>query len=381
MRRRERRSRSRKVKGCSSSGPRRVILAAKLAEGGAVEGRETGVALGRGMDEGEVEPRGLRQGERVDLGAADDHDLGGAHLAAPRSAASRQRLVPVVRDRERLGAEKLGSRVSTTVSRPGSGRPIDWKVLRPMMQRLAPGERAKAPEIAPQPPDQPVVAADDAVVGDRRDDRRAGTLMVSAASLASASPSSAVLRSIRPSRSRRASGRSAIDGSFQSSTHHSSRARPSSAQRRARRASSALPMPLAAEGRADEEILEIDAVPAAKGREAVEPEREARWLALPFGDVAEDARVRPEQRRGDHRLRGVDLVREPLVLRELADEGEDERGVGRGGGADAEATGCASRGSAGGHSALRTQSSSRGGSPALSYTRYRRSTRPVGRSG
>ena len=75
----------------------RVILAAKLAEGGAVEGGEEHVALGRGVDEGEVEPLGLRQGERVDLCPADHHGLGGAHRG-PELGGSRARLVPVARD-------------------------------------------------------------------------------------------------------------------------------------------------------------------------------------------------------------------------------------------------------------------------------------------
>ena len=60
---------------------------------------------------------------RVDLAAARDDDLICAHRAgAPRSEIERG--VELMGDDDAEGA-KAGSRVTTIVSRPGSGRPID----------------------------------------------------------------------------------------------------------------------------------------------------------------------------------------------------------------------------------------------------------------
>src|SRR6185312_11901169 len=84
-----------------------------------------------------------------------------------------------------------------------------------------------------------------------------------------------------------------------------------------------------AEFRPHEDVLEIDSVTAAEGREVEKPDREAGRLAVPFGQVAIESRLRRKQRRGDLLRRGIDLVLQVLVVGKLADEREDERGVGR----------------------------------------------------
>ena len=53
--------------------------------------------------------------------------------------------------------------MSTTLSRPGSGRPIDSKVRRPMIIGLPQVQRLEALQIAREPPGQAVVDADDAI--------------------------------------------------------------------------------------------------------------------------------------------------------------------------------------------------------------------------
>jgi hypothetical protein len=86
--------------------------------------------------------------------------------------------------------------------------------------------------------------------------------------------------------------------------------------------------------RMHEQILQPDAVPAAEGGVGVEPDRKTRRLALPFGDVAEDARVRPEDRLGDLGLRRDDVIGQSLVSGERLDEIEDEPGLVGPGGTD-----------------------------------------------
>ena len=48
--------------------------------------------------------------------------------------------------------------------------------------------------------------------------------------------------------------------------------------------------PWRAEGRADEQVLEVDAVAAAEGREVVEPQRESGRLAVPFSAMSAKTR-------------------------------------------------------------------------------------------
>src|SRR5919202_1345672 len=79
-------------------------------------------------------------------------------------------------------------------------------------------------------------------------------------------------------------------------------------------------------GRPDEQVLEIEAVPAAEARKIVEPEREADRLAGPQRKIAEEARMRAEERGLDHGLGRVDFVRKTLVLGEFANERQHEPG-------------------------------------------------------
>src|SRR5690606_26084659 len=86
---------------------------------------------------------------------------------------------------------------------------------------------------------------------------------------------------------------------------------------------------LATEGGTHEEVLEIEAVPAEKGGEIVEPQGEACRLAPPLGDVAEDARIGTEERRAEIALGRLHLVGQLLVFGKLAHECRDEAEVGR----------------------------------------------------
>ena len=105
--------------------------------------------------------------------------------------------------------------------------------------------------------------------------------------------------SIRPSICAPIDCRRRSTGAFQSSTAHSKRAiallDAAPRQMRHQRLADAA----AAECRPHEEVFEIDAVTAAEGREVEKPDREAGRLAVPFGDVAEQPRLRRKQRRGD----------------------------------------------------------------------------------
>ena len=82
------------------------------------------------------------------------------------------------------------------------------------------------------------------------------------------------------------------------------------------------------------EVLEVDSVPAAKGGEIVEPERESDRFPVPLRDIAEHARLGPEQRLRQPLRRGVDSIGQPLVFRQLTHEIEDQPRVGGTGGSD-----------------------------------------------
>ena len=83
----------------------------------------------------------------------------------------------------------------------------------------------------------------------------------------------------------------------------------------------------AAKGGPDVQVLEIDAVAAAERGEIREPHRKPGRCGVPFGDVAENARVFAEQRGLDHGLGGVDRSEHALVFGEFAHEGENESGL------------------------------------------------------
>ena len=90
---------------------------------------------------------------------------------------------------------------------------------------------------------------------------------------------------------------------------------------------------VASHRRSHEQVFEIDAMAAAEGREAVEPEREARDDAVLLREIAEHTRRGAEQRRMQALGGGVHFMQQTLVVRELADQRQDLRNIRRGGGA------------------------------------------------
>src|SRR5580692_13037102 len=84
------------------------------------------------------------------------------------------------------------------------------------------------------------------------------------------------------------------------------------------------------------QVFEKDARAAGEGGEIEEPDREADWLAIPFGDLAIDARMLGKQRGGNSGFGRLDLMRQLLILGQLADEREDQSGVLRNSAADRE---------------------------------------------
>lgn len=75
------------------------------------------------------------------------------------------------------------------------------------------------------------------------------------------------------------------------------------------------------------QVLQVEAGPSEERREVVEEEGEARRGTFVVPD--HDLRPRPltEEGTAEHLLRGDDLVREALVLRELPYKREDERNI------------------------------------------------------
>lgn len=65
-----------------------------------------------------------------------------------------------------------------------------------------------------------------------------------------------------------------------------------------------------------------------KGRERVVPERKANGLAISLGDLAVDAGLFSEEITQDISFGRLHFMLELLVDREIADEPEDESGVG-----------------------------------------------------
>src|SRR5690606_35054433 len=92
--------------------------------------------------------------------------------------------------------------------------------------------------------------------------------------------------------------------------------------------------PAAAHLRADEEVLQVDAVPAGPGGEVDEPQGEPDRLAGVLGDVREDRRVLAEQGLRQVLLGGLHRVRLALVDGQVADEPQDGGDVVRACGAD-----------------------------------------------
>lgn len=91
---------------------------------------------------------------------------------------------------------------------------------------------------------------------------------------------------------------------------------------------------LAAVCRPHEEILEPEPSAAEEGRVGVEEERKAGGAPVDFGNHDLGGRHRPEERGADPLLCRDDLVGESFVLGKPADQVEDQRDVGNGGGAE-----------------------------------------------
>ena len=88
--------------------------------------------------------------------------------------------------------------------------------------------------------------------------------------------------------------------------------------------------------RLDVEVLEEQARPPEKRREVVEEQREAHRGAVELRDHHFGGWMRAEQLLGQQRLGGHDLMLELLVRGQFADETEDDRHIGSGGGAQRE---------------------------------------------
>src|SRR5215212_1119882 len=152
--------------------PCRMVAASRLPESGAIEIREHGIALRSRMDLGEVDPADLRQGERVDLGAARNRHRVGSHALCERLARL-DGLWPTQRDANAFGLKCGIAREHDRL--PPRQRPADGlEGLAPHDHRLPPGEIPEAPQIGLEPPEQPVVAPDHAIVGHGDDEDEGG---------------------------------------------------------------------------------------------------------------------------------------------------------------------------------------------------------------
>ena len=96
-----------------------------------VEGREEGITLGLRVDPCQVKPLRLPQRLGVQLRTADQHQLGDALLARPLLG-THQRGIQIG-EGFRAVELQIGPATDHEVSRPGSGRPSESQVLRPMM--------------------------------------------------------------------------------------------------------------------------------------------------------------------------------------------------------------------------------------------------------
>ena len=114
--------------------PANALLAADFAPDARVDRREARVAfrLERDLRYGEAVGAVDRLG--VELASASDDDRVCPHCRCALGS-ERERRLQTVGDQPPVW-RKLRSRVRTMVSRPGSTRPIDWKVLRPMTSGL-----------------------------------------------------------------------------------------------------------------------------------------------------------------------------------------------------------------------------------------------------
>ena len=203
----------------------------------------------------------------------------------------------------------------------GRVRPIDWKVLRPMDERLAPVSARKRFRST----DEPVVAADEAVVSDGGNDGE-GSITPRSPSVPAPLRSSAA-RSSRSSGRRRAHDRN--EGPARSSRAPTTRGGAAPPPRSAARGARAVTCLARTRERPAARTGPPNRSRAARERSrSCRTRSRTRRLAVSLGEIAEDARARAEQGGLNVRLGRVDLVRQALVRGEFADHGEDERSVG-----------------------------------------------------
>ena len=247
---------------------------------------------------------------------------------APRRALPRASAPPRGSPRRRRRRRRNPScRVTTMMSRPSSTRPIDSKVLRPMIERLAHGDGAEFLQVGLDPPGQAAVDADHAVLRDGRDeDDRRSRRFADDPTRVSALACQAIARPA--ARRRRAERAIEADRRLVPVEHRPVEAAQSLGNAALREAE----QERLADARAamlgrDEEILQIDAVAAAEGRIAVEPDRVADRLAVDLGDVAEGPWLGPKSVSPIRVSSFSTAVEELLVFGQRLDQPQDGRSI------------------------------------------------------
>src|SRR5271166_2064920 len=145
-----------------------ALLAPDVPPDAGIDRRKTDVAVGLECDFGNGEAVGAAYRLGVELAPASDYDRLCAHCDRPLC-------------RERQGAVERVGDVNARRRKAGIARDHDYlapgqrtayrlKGPPPHDERLAHRQRLEAPEVARQPPQQPVAAPDDAVAGNGRDE-------------------------------------------------------------------------------------------------------------------------------------------------------------------------------------------------------------------
>ena len=231
-----------------------------------------------------------------------------------------------------------GSRVSTMVSRPGSGLPMDWNVLRPMISgRPSVSARKWRRSVFSRQiswlsrPITPFSAAATTMTMGKRhggSPRLVGQPPQRGVGHAAGGPAVEQLRALRACRNRwtaRSSRAPTIPAARDS--------RPRSAGRGWQAA------PCRDRARADcgshEQVFQVNAVAAPKGGEVVEPQREARRSRPCHSAMSQKtARALAEQRLAQHLGRGVDVRGQALICGRVRGRARRRRPRRRAGGTD-----------------------------------------------
>ena len=149
--------------------PGRMVGALDLAPDLRIDGRERRVARGLQLDAGDHQAIGVRDGLRIDIGAAHHADL--IDAAAQRIAARRiERGGDARSSPAHPGSSTSGSRrhhdIGAAWQRPARERLVG---LAAHHHRLAPGDVAEVPHLGLEPPRQFAALPDHAVLGDGDD--------------------------------------------------------------------------------------------------------------------------------------------------------------------------------------------------------------------